>query len=318
MRTRIAVSLVVMIGCCWPASAEAAQYHVTRLPGEMPVALNDWATVVGWSGNSGYVWKRHSLALIPSLYGADTQAVADINNNGMVVGTAFTQTRYHRGFAWTRADGVRDLGGPRASGCYMGYEVDLHAAAVNDRGLVVGRLQDTDCDFRAVSWDVDGMHYLSGLFSGAASDVNSSGVIIGYAFDDPERNMYGFVSRPDHNPRLLRFHNTDTQATGINDNGVVVGWWAMPGSWVLVPGHRVRTVLGDDLQITNHRIFGLSPDGWATWNVLGRNRHLIRLPHGWQLDTIVDANNRGQFIGTASRPGDAPVSVLVRPAQRPG
>lgn len=316
MRIRIALLVVAVAACCLPANAPAAQYQVRRLPGWLrATGLNDWGTVVAVSGTDSYVWKRHSVTLIPPLDGRSMQAIA-INNNGMVAGSAYTSQGDPRPFAWTRLDGVRDLGGP-GDGCY-GYPIALQPAALNDGGMVVGTLEDADCDRRAVWWDGHGMHYVP-TYYGWANDVNSIGQVVGLEIvgDSPYNYAwYGFVWRAGRSPRLLRFHNSDTMATGINDKGTVVGFDG-PGWWVLVPGHSVRAIPATGLLITNHQIIGLSSDGFATWNLRGRNRQLIRLRHGWQIDSIVDANNRGQLIGTAHRPGEDTVSVLIRPTQRP-
>jgi hypothetical protein len=94
----VVLALLVGVATCWHApEVGATEYRVTRLPLSFPVAMNDWGTVVGEgvaeAGPSpgAFVWKHRSLTPVPGLQDYPDAHVTDINDLGVVVGTAYNQ-----------------------------------------------------------------------------------------------------------------------------------------------------------------------------------------------------------------------------------
>jgi probable HAF family extracellular repeat protein len=317
----VSVAALVLGGIGQPAAAYATDYRVTRLPAQIyPVAINDWGTVVARGEFTGtYVWKRGSLTPIPGLLGYPDDQAVDINDRGTVVGTAYTADSNTRPFIWNRATGTRDLGGPVASTCHPGYQKDFHVAALNNFDHAVGAIGDTDCSLDAVRWVNQRMLYLTQrLATSSANDVNDHGQIVGFDTQTvpggPLEPYFAFIWQAGQPVHRLRFHTSDTFATGINNDGAVVGTDDL-GGWVWAAGRGMRS-LGYvyDVQITNSMIAANTPDGVTLWTVGGRNRHQIAdLPRGWQLDSLADINERGQILAVAHRPGVEPTGVVLTP-----
>jgi len=76
---------------------------------------------------------------------AGLDSFAERINDGVVIGQTFTPAGTKHGFAWTRRSGLVDVG-------TLGGDTSF-AAAVNDRGIVVGGSFTTgNAAFRAFAW----------------------------------------------------------------------------------------------------------------------------------------------------------------------
>jgi len=118
-----------------------------------PVALNDAAQVVGWSTDgqdNAYLWDAGDLTNLhddPQITGVVSRAFG-INNAGLIVGEAqFDISRPEEPTLWTSEGAQRlipEFNRPQGV-----------AAAVNDRGLIVGSFNDLDdvgSPFRGFLW----------------------------------------------------------------------------------------------------------------------------------------------------------------------
>jgi probable HAF family extracellular repeat protein len=188
--------------------------------------INDAGQVVGlisggenaptqaWSKVGGTVTK------LPSLNGNNAKALA-VNGTGLVVGSSTTQTTVNA-VKWTNNQ-IASLGALPGGGL-------AEALAVNASGVAVGTSSTTAGDFgttHAVRFSGGTVTDLnvrgSGINSAKAEAVNSSGVIVGsdgagHAF------VYQNGQATDLNTLLPANSGfTIVDATGINDNGVIVG-----------------------------------------------------------------------------------------------
>jgi probable HAF family extracellular repeat protein len=175
--------------------------------------INDNGQVVGSSGacapafdpNAGnYLVENHALlwenGKVTDLGNLGTQGFAgnhacEINNQGQVVGHTNSDTST-RGYLWTRATGMQNLG--TLSGDFASL-----AIGINDGGEVVGVSVDGNFNERAFLWEKGVMQDLnaliasnpSGLQLQVGSSINSSGEIIGVA-QNSAGETHGFLATP--------------------------------------------------------------------------------------------------------------------------
>ena len=140
-----------------------------------PVQINDRGQVLVETFDSslimGFVWSeetglREIGALDPNF---PVTAPRAMNGSGEVVGSSRAADGTLHAFRWTAAEGLQDLG-------LAGWS---EAFAINDAGQIVGH-----ADGRAFVWDSEaGVEYLldDTVRLSIATDLNSLGVIVGYA-----------------------------------------------------------------------------------------------------------------------------------------
>lgn len=154
-----------------------------------PLALNDSGEAVGWGRVYGSLsdpayWNAAGVTVplqpIAGSTGTGIRAY-DINNSGVIVGsdvkpsTAFGAPPEYHGVVWNRGTLVRDLGflGQAASGLSNA----TFAQGINDAGDIVGEA--------VVGMDRHAFLWRGGAFTdlgpGSALDINSTGLVLGYA-----------------------------------------------------------------------------------------------------------------------------------------
>lgn len=155
-----------------------------------PLALNDSGEAVGWGqvygslSNAAY-WNAAGVTVplqaVPGGNGTGTRAY-DINNSGVIVGsdvrsvpTAYGTAPEYHGVVWNRGAFVRDLGflGQAAPGLANA----TFAQGINDTGVIVGQAV-VGTEYRAFRWQAG---TFTNLGTGSALDLNTSGLVIGYA-----------------------------------------------------------------------------------------------------------------------------------------
>ena len=177
--------------------------------------INDEGQAVGASGTCGsfnplsglylvenhaLLWEKGTVTDLGNLGGsggiAGNHACA-INNQGKVVGHSelTNETTFH-GFLWTNETGMRDLG--TLPGDYASASL-----GINNGGVVVGASMDANFNPRAFVWENGVMTDLntlipadSALYLLLAESINSSGEIIGLAFDSSDNLAHGFLATP--------------------------------------------------------------------------------------------------------------------------
>ncbi len=157
--------------------------------------------------NHALLWENGTPTDLKNLGGSGGLAgnhACALNNRGQVVGhselTNDPAGPFH-GFLWTKETGMQDLG------TLPGDFYSL-ADGINDRGDVVG--QSGNASFtvaNAVLWEKGASvpanlnllvaHNPSGLFLYLAQSINSSGEIVGLAFDS-SGNPHGFLATPSY------------------------------------------------------------------------------------------------------------------------
>jgi hypothetical protein len=211
--------------------------------------LNDRGQIVGnfskvspflpGDGSRGYVLTRGRVKRI-DVPGARITAPHDIDNRGRVVGQFTDGNGAERGFVWRRG---------RFTTFAVPGAADTVPIATNDRGHVVGFYSDADGDFHGFLLR-DGV-YTTVDAPGAPStllfDVNNRGHVVGFSVaptaDDPFAGARGFVLRDgvDGPFTEIAFPGAPrTIATGIDDQGRIVGVYENPGAEPTVARSRAQ------------------------------------------------------------------------------
>jgi hypothetical protein len=225
-------------------------------PNTFANGINDSDQIVGYRlDDSGFahahLWPDDID--LGSLAGFDSSVAIGINSSGLVVGVAFDleDTDVQTAFTWSHADGMKAL-----SSC-------ASAGSVNDAGLIGGIATNLDAAICGVE-DFG--------VPGSVAAINNSGVAVGHV---------GFNASAE----AWLFPGTDlggTTATGINDNGWVIGETITPTGMV-----RLRSHLAE----LNPHIIGTSQP-WIWTQQSGT----LSLPN---LVTVSGINQSGQIVGAA-------------------
>lgn len=146
-----------------------------------------------FTGNSlqplhAVLWDRGTMTDLGNLGGSGNGfgiLAKNLNNQGQVVGLSdLPGDKVFHAFLWTKATGMKDLG-------TLSGDVSSWGLAINDAGIVTGVSLDDQFNPTAFIWQKGVMSDLnslipanSPLYLATACSINSSGQIIGFAFDD--------------------------------------------------------------------------------------------------------------------------------------
>jgi probable HAF family extracellular repeat protein len=177
--------------------------------------INDVGQVVGQSDDASgayrpFLWEAGSMTDLGSLGGAYGSANG-INESGQVVGGSQLATGAFRAFLWDNGT-MTDLG-------VLEDNVTSMAYGMNDVGQVVG-----NSSRRAFLWENGAITDIGdlGADGAAASDVNSSGQVIGWSFQSG-RFPHAFLWENGQMADLGTLGGASSYAYGISDSGQVVG-----------------------------------------------------------------------------------------------
>ncbi|MEZ6014067.1 MAG: hypothetical protein R3F49_03060 [Planctomycetota bacterium] len=168
------------------------------------------ARVGGYNGpRSAYRWDAvgGALALAPNT--PNTFAI-DISDDGSVIaGVTYPTSGPHRGFRWTQATGMQDLGDLHGGG--------VTVTAISGDGLVIVGFESTNTSFKPFRWSVGaGMQSLGVTLRGEALCTDETGTYIGVDGVNPLSYRWSAQETVDLRvlPGDLRSHITAMSADG--------------------------------------------------------------------------------------------------------
>ncbi len=254
-----------------------------------------------------------------------------INNAGQVVGytaTSWSQEQV-RVTPFLYKDGVMTVLGDKPGG----------AAAINNRGVVVGGVQPGACCTTKGFIYKDGVMKLLGTLGGnssAASAINDVGQVAGVS-DTKNFEQHAFLYSNGRMSDLGTLGGTYSTALGINDKGHVVGESWLPNlnsHAFLYSGGRMHDLgtLGSTFSraydINNAgQVVGLSSTAADPTQIpfLFTNGKMVAINSlpgvkeaGWVLFDAVAINNAGQIVGRGNINGQQHAYLLSPPARKCG
>ncbi len=300
-------------------------------------ALNSQGVVVGEmeTGDNevhAFIWSSDKgLRELGTLGGRNSRAL-DITDQGVVVGESETTAGEMRPFLWTESTGMRAL--PVTTSTVHGT-----AIAANERGQVVGMIEDADGQ-RAAWWE-DGTVRLLPRLPGAgafqALDVNKGGDVVGQIQTGAEE---AFAGHAFYFPAGLAARNlTDfrlvsafagSAAVALNDAGEAVGYTMVdsarvrafryrPGAgFTLLEDHRALYSSARELNARGDVVGSCIPSYWSdelacAW-LEGRWFDLNEITDtgpDWWLVQATGINHRRDITGYGLR-GERHTAFLLR------
>lgn len=267
--------------------------HGTR---SAATALNDKGQIVGWSGSRQYtncravLWGR-KVQLLDSLPGCSFNEATDVNNNGVVCGTAFNERQrarstYH-GFVWQRGR-LTDIG-------TLPEDDESAADGINDAGQVVGYSRWYNY-FCAVRYENGQMCRLAGWGDGktiSASAINRDGNVVGTSEITRSRSYFQRaclwkVGQENTPIDLGTLGGGKSAANDINRKNQVVGW-----SYVV-----------DDNREESAAFL------WQH-DVMYNLNDCIASDSGWVLCNATAINDKGQIVGVGIISGHTHAFLLT-------
>ncbi|MBN2376087.1 MAG: PEP-CTERM sorting domain-containing protein [Sedimentisphaerales bacterium] len=152
----------------WSKTAGVINESLPLYPG----AINNHGVIAGMKDGQLATWdSTNGLDLLGNL-GGDIYPIADINDNGRIVGASYISIRemYHHAFIWDEISGMQDLGG-----ISLTFENTTSIAlAINSTDNIVGKSWHY-----GVRWNEAKEIFDMGIELGEPTDINDIGQIVG-------------------------------------------------------------------------------------------------------------------------------------------
>jgi probable HAF family extracellular repeat protein len=251
-------------------------------------AINNLGQIVGESyidatTSHGFLWdgQIHDLG---SLSGMVMCKPLSINNLGVVIGYIQLGDPYWSTFIWTQAGGLQLMDGlqPIDGGGY--------ATTIKDDGRMVGMKNG-----HAWLWTAPGpgtdLGGLTGFGVTWAVDINQTGQVVGFAANSENESRHAFSWTEAGGLKDLGVEGRNSWASGINNQGYVVGWSDFQGDYLFTRG-ALWTPGGD--------LFNL-------------DTLVVDKPLGVEIGDASDINQQGVIVGRGNNYGAAYMLVPNAP-----
>lgn len=189
--------------------------------GIFATGINDSGAVIGGNGHA-FLLVNGNKSDLGALAGGNWSSAYAINNAGTVVGYGNIGNGTFRGFVWTPALGMEELGTFGGSNSY--------ATGINSSGEVVGHASLSN-GYEHAFLEVGGVMTDLGSLGGGSSyayGINDSGTVVGYSWvaggDEPHAFIYMNGVMLDLNALIPKGSGWELlEAYGINNAGEIVG-----------------------------------------------------------------------------------------------
>jgi probable HAF family extracellular repeat protein len=321
VRTTLATVVSFVVSCSCALGAPA--YNVIDLGTlgsntPFPRSINSGGFVVGYLSGSGraFVYHSGSMTALRTLGGLHNSACA-INDHGDIVGGSYTSNGSYRAFLFSNGQMTDLLGGLCTS--------DSEAYGINSSGQVVGHYVDSS--EHGFVYDDGEMTVLPGI--SCAYAINDTGQVAGCAVMGA--NWHAFVYSESTMTDLGTLGGASSVATGLNDNGQVVGYADVVGGHsgpyhAFLYSAGTMTDLGT-LGYSESLAWGINSAGQVVGSARGFNgftcaflydrgqtvnlNTLIDPTSGWSLETATAINDLGWIVGGGSHNGQQAGFLLV-------
>ncbi len=319
---------LMLAGGAWAKSYTITNlgYLGTSANMTIPKAINNQGQIVGDSNSRAFLWENGQMKELPGLDGQRSYSASDINDQGQIVGRAYSAGGYTLGVMWENGQ-ARPLGA---------YGNNLASpAAINNNGVVVGSIWSSG---PPLMWNNGALSRLPGWTSSGSAyikDINDSGQIIG------SYNRAAFVQAGTTMQMLQPYFSYGTNPEAINNFGVVAGTAKNPNDYnqAAVWNEGVITYLGtltgdpqdssyglgiNDLgQVVGrsetfgsaHHAFFYDP---ASGTMVDLNQFLLPDSEWLYLEVALDINDSGQIIGIGRGKDRSITAFLMTPTPIPG
>lgn len=243
--------------CFWSNGNLANDIHSgTSHPDTRATAINDNGKIVGAlrpafgitpPDSLAFIWSHDTSLQTLGTLGGGSYAF-DINNQGIVVGVSGDNNS--TAFIWDSSNGMRYLNTAISTG---GLWQLISGIAINDNGQIAGQGNFLTIENVPFFWNGVQIRQI-GSFGGSSTEalgLNNNGQVVGYS-QDPNGQSKAFVwDEVNGIQDLNNFIQPNSgwvleSATGINDNGQIVGNGTYNGlyrSFVLTPIREVTPVI---------------------------------------------------------------------------
>lgn len=191
-------------------------------------AINTRGQIVGWADTTNnithaFLWENGVMKDLGTFGGSESLA-SGINNSGEIVGAMILNDERHI-FVWQ--DGKMIDLGVLDNFANLGDAQNYNpGVGINDHSRVTSRLTVEGGNQRSFIWDQGQTAYFGLLGDGSlchAQAINNGGQIVGQAIDT-NGHSYPFVWQDGKVTKLGSLGGTRSDATAMNDHGLVIGW----------------------------------------------------------------------------------------------
>lgn len=301
-----------------PLCSSASHYKVIALPLQ-PARINNSGLIVGTTApidqdHKPAVWtEKNGLRVVELPAGFISAEPLDVNSAGDFVGTASREANQFLAFSYlggklsllaeqrSKAMAINDSGDVAGQsgenlivwrkqkamplgGCCGGI-----AHGINNRGQVVGQVNDKEGHYSAFVWDAaHGLQSIAPPKSAAsfAVAINGKGHVLLKAFTPNAVFLWreGKLTAVKLSPEFA------SQALALNDCDVIVGEFGASSEW-------------------NHAFIWDEQHGFRNLNTL------VDVGSEWNLETALSINDRGEIVGIGDRAGSQDVGFLLVPEE---
>ncbi len=317
------------------SSCFATSYKIESIGQDLtPISINDNGQIVGNTDDYAFFWEDGVLTSIGGIAGGTTSLASDLNNSGVMVGTANSATSGHVAYYWQ--PGMTSVG----ILANYGYETS-RAFAINDAGQIAGWAFGASDGIRhATRWDSYSSDPLDlgslGSFPSRSWGISPQGYVVGDSkLATGERVAFLWDENADPQMQNLGILGTGDYATagGMSESGLIIGaseydsssedrhafvWDAINGMQDIHDDTFGATSSATDINDSDI-VVGNAELGAFIWDATSGMQSVLDLlasDSGWSELYVTSINNQGQIVGSGMFNGEY-YGFIITPIPEP-